>query len=162
METVLAKCRYGNPERTIARLNEDDNMIVPLITVSQNSIVESEDRRRFSPVIMHTTYWNDQTQRAEWLFSLCDRPVTIQYNINIWCKYMEDMDQLAQQIRLRFNPSIQLNTKFSKDSKAFLASETNNYSLQLGDREDRIIKKTFTAAVETYVRSPKYKVTSTG
>ena len=75
---------------------------------------------------------------------------------------MEDMDQLAQQIRLRFNPSIQLNTKFSKGSKAFLASETNNYSLQLGDREDRIIKKTFTAAVETYVRSPKYKVTSTG
>ena len=162
METVLAKCRYGNPERTIARLNEDDNMIVPLITVSQNSIVESEDRRRFSPVIMHTTYWNEQTQRAERLISLCDGPVTIQYNINIWCKYMEDMDQLAQQIRLRFNPSIQLNTKFSKDSKAFLASETNNYSLQLGDREDRIIKKTFTAAVETYVRSPKYKVTSTG
>jgi|TARA_A100000172_G_scaffold41301_4_gene25238 hypothetical protein len=162
METLLVKCRYGNPERTIAKLNEDDNMILPLITVSQNSIVESEERRRFSPVVMHTTVWNQDKQRAQRVISLCDRPVTIQYNVNVWCKYMEDMDQLAQQIRLRFNPSIQLQTKFSKDSKAFLSSETNNYSLSLGDREDRIIKKSFVVSVETYIRNPKYLITSTG
>ena len=59
METVLSKCRYGNPERTIARLNQEDNMIMPLITVSQNSIVESENRRRYFPVIMNTTYFNE-------------------------------------------------------------------------------------------------------
>ena len=88
--------------------------------------------------------------------------MTIQYNINVWAKYIEDMDQLSQQVRLRFNPSIQLKTKFSRDSKVFLASETNNFSFSLGDREDRLIRKTFTASVETYVRSPKYKVTSTG
>lgn len=162
LETILAKCRYGNPERTIAKFKEDDNMILPLITISQNSIVESEERRRLSSLIMHTTYWDEEKQRAERIISLCDRPVTIQYNINIWAKYMEDMDQLAQQIRLRFNPSLQLSTKFSEDSKVFLVSETNNYSLQVGDREDRIIKKSLVASVETYIRNPKYKITSTG
>jgi|TARA_A100000172_G_scaffold10733_1_gene5739 RNase P subunit RPR2 len=162
MEIVLSKCRYGNPERTVARLNQEDNMIMPLITVSQNSITESEDRRRYFPVIMNTTYWNEEKKKAERVISLCDRPVTISYNINIWAKYMEDMDQLSQQVRLRFNPSIQLKTRFSKDSKVFLSSETNNYSFSLADREDRIIRKTFTASVETYIRSPKYLVTSTG
>ena len=159
LETVLCKCRYGNPERTIAKLNEHDNMIVPLITVSQNSIVEDSTRQRFFPVIMHTTYWNDDTQRAERIISYCDRPVTVQYNINIWAKYIEDMDQLSQQVRLRFNPSIQLRTKFSKDSKAFLVSETNNFNFTVGDKEDRLVRKTFTVSVETYVRSPKFKVT---
>ena len=162
LETVLCKCRYGNPERTIAKLNEHDNMIVPLITVSQNSIVEDSTRQRFFPVIMHTTYWNDDTQRAERIISYCDRPVTVQYNINIWAKYIEDMDQLSQQVRLRFNPSIQLRTKFRKDSKAFLVSETNNFNFTVGDKEDRLVRKTFTVSVETYVRSPKFKVTSTG
>lgn len=162
METVLSKCRYGNPERTIARLNQEDNMIMPLITVSQNSIVESENRRRYFPVIMNTTYFNEEKRKAERVISLCDRPVTITYNINIWAKYMEDMDQLAQQIRLRFNPSIQLKTKFSRDSKVFLAGEANNYSFALADREDRVLRKSFTVSVETYIRSPKYLVTSTG
>jgi len=162
LETVRVKCRYGNPERTIAKLNQANTLILPIITVSQNSIIESSNRQRYFPVVMHTTYWNKDKQKAERIISLCDRPVTILYNINVWAKYMEDMDQLSQQIRLRFNPSIQLNTKFSADSKVFLTSETNNFSFSLGDREDRIIRKSFTASVETYIRSPKYLISSTG
>jgi len=162
LEIIKVKCRYGNPERTVAKLKEDDNMILPLLTVSQDSILEDDARRRFYPVIMNNTYFNQDTQRAERIISLCDRPVTIRYNINIWTKYMEDMDQLSQQVRLRFNPSIQLKTKFSHDSKVFLAAETNNYGFSLGDREDRIIRKTFVATVETYIRSPKFRITSTG
>ena len=162
LEIIKVKCRYGNPERTIAKLKEEDNMILPLLTVSQDSILEDDARRRFYPVIMNNTYFNEDTQRAERIVSLCDRPVTIRYNINIWAKYMEDMDQLSQQVRLRFNPSIQLRTKFSTDSKVFLSAETNNYAFSLADREDRIIRKTFVSTVETYVRSPKFRVTSTG
>ena len=162
MEIINVKCRYGNPERTIAKLKEDDNMIIPLLTVSQDSIIEDDKKRRFFPIIMNNTYFNEDTQRAERIISFCDRPVTIRYNINIWTKYMEDMDQLSQQVRLKFNPSIQLRTKYSQDSKVFLAAETNNYAFSVADREDRLIRKTFVATVETYVRSPKFKVTSTG
>jgi len=162
MEIINVKCRYGNPERTIAKLKEDDNMIIPLLTISQDSIVEDDKKRRFFPIIMNNTYFNEDTQRAERIVSFCDRPVTIRYNINIWTKYMEDMDQLSQQVRLMFNPSIQLRTKYSQDSKVFLAAETNNYAFSVADREDRLIRKTFVATVETYVRSPKFKITSTG
>ena len=50
-ETVLVKCRYGNPERTIAKLKDHDNIIVPLITVSQNNIAEAPTRQRYSGVL---------------------------------------------------------------------------------------------------------------
>jgi len=162
LEAIPVKCRYGSPERTVAKLKEEDNMILPLMTISQNMITEDDARRKFYPVVMQSSYFNEETQRAERIISLCDRPVTLQYNLNVWSKYMEDMDQLAQQIRLKFNPSIELYTKFSKDSKAFLLSETNNFALSVGDREDRIIKKSFSIGIETYIRSPKYKVTSSG
>ncbi len=161
-ETVLVKCRYGNPERTIAKLKDHDNIIVPLITVSQNNIAEAPTRQRYSGVLQYRTYWDDEKQRAMRIVSLIDRPVTIQYNLNIWCKYMEDMDQLSQKVRAAFNPSIELNTNFSKDSKIFLASETNNYSFAVADKEDRIIRKSFTLSVETYIKSPEYLITSTG
>ena len=162
LETVLVKCRYGNPERTIANFKDHDNIILPLITISQASIVEADERRRVSSMILQGKQWDDKKQRAERVVSLCDRPVNIQYSVNVWSKYMNDMDQVAQQIRLMFNPSIELFTKFSRDSNAYLTSETNNYSFSVGDREDRIIKKSFLVTVETYLRSPRYKITSTG
>ena len=102
LEKVEVKCRYGNPERTIAMLNEHDNIVVPLITISQNSVVEADTRRRNSTLLIQRTSWNEETQKAI------------------------------------------------------------NYSFALADREDRILQKTFTISVETYIKSPQYKITSTG
>jgi len=162
LETVQVNCRYGNPERTIAKLNSHDNAVLPLITLSQNSVVEADDRRRIGTLFMNDSIWNEELQRAERVVSLCDRPVTIKYSLNVWAKYMEDLDQLAQKIRLVFNPSLILKTKVTQNSAVFLEAEDNNYSFTLADREDRILRKNFTLSVETYIKNPKYKITSTG
>lgn len=161
-ELIKVKCRYGNPERTVAKLKDHDNIILPLLTVSQDSVQESSQREKFGSLLIESTHWDEAKQRAVRVISYADRPVTVQYKINVWTKYMEDMDQLAQQIRMSFKPSLQLFTEFTQNSQAFLASETNNYSFSLGDKEDRIIRKTFTISVETYIRSPRYVITSTG
>ena len=130
--------------------------------MSQNSIEEADERRRTSTNIIESAVWNEDKQRAERVVGFCDRPVTINYDLNIWSKYMEDLDQLAAHIRLAFNPSITLNTNFSTDSQAFLVSEENNHTFSLADREDRIIRKKLTVSVQTYLKNPKYKITSTG
>lgn len=161
-EAVKVKCRYGNPERTIAKLNGEENIILPLITVSQDVITEAPGRRRNASNLIQSSYWDEDKQKARRVVSLCDVPVTIQYSINVWAKYMEDLDQLAQKIRLSFNPSLTLETNFSKDSQVFLEAETNNYSFALSDREDRVLRKSFTASVETYIKSPRYLITSSG
>ena len=161
-ELIKAKCRYGNPERTVAKLKEHDNIVLPLLTISQDTVIETSDREKFGALIMQTSYWDEEKQRAIRVVSYADRPITINYKINIWTKYMEDMDQLAQQVRLAFTPSLQLYTPVTKSSQAFLVSESNNYAFALADKEDRVIRKTFTTSVETYIRSPKYMITSTG
>ena len=72
------------------------------------------------------------------------------------------MDQLAATVRLMFNPTMRVNTKFDKVSQVFLDSESDNSTITLADREDRIVKRSFTLRLETYIPNPRFKVTSTG
>ena len=63
---------------------------------------------------------------------------------------------------MKFNPGDLLKTPVSGTIKTFLASETNKSSTGTGDREDRILRKSFALEVEAFIPSPKFKVTSTG
>jgi hypothetical protein len=88
--------------------------------------------------------------------------VMISFSVNLWTKYMEDLDQISQSIRLRFNPSLNLRTEFTDSLKVFLEDETNNTAIDVGDREMRLIRKSFTLSTELFIPSPKFTVTSTG
>ena len=90
------------------------------------------------------------------------RAINVNYSVNIWTKYKEDIDQLAEQVRLLFSPGLQVVTSKSNSTLAFINREDDNSSLLVGDREDRIIRKTFLVSVEGYLEYPEYLVTSTG
>jgi len=156
------KCFHANPERTIAKLYQENNIILPVITVGQAKIDDDINRRRYKPLIVASKYYNEDTRRAERVISFVDRPVNISYTVSLWTKYMEDLDQLSEQVRLKFNPSLFFITPFSKDTKAFLSDEASNSDVTTSDREDRLLRKSFTILVETYIPSPKFKYTSTG
>ena len=72
------------------------------------------------------------------------------------------MDQLAAQVRLMFNPTMVLDTPSNSTSQIFLDSESDNFTMNLADREDRIVKRSFNLRLETYIPNPKFLVTSTG
>lgn len=153
---------HGNPERTIAKLYQEDNIILPLITILQDGAKDDIAKRRYDDLIIQKTVWNDDIQRAERVIGIADVPVKLVFNLNVWCKYMEDIDQIAQALRIKFNPSVLLKTPVSGAIKAFLLSETNKSSTGAGDREDRVLRKSFALSVEAYIPSPKFKITSTG
>ena len=156
------KCFHANPERTIAKLYQENNIILPVITVGQTKIEDDVNRRRYKPLIIASTELDEKKHRAERVIKFADRPVNITYVVNLWAKYMEDLDQLAEQVRLKFNPSLPFITPFSTETKAFLTDEANQSDVATADREDRILRKAFTVSVETYIPSPKFKYTSTG
>ena len=156
------KTVHGNPERTIAKLSQEDNIVLPIITVHQDGAREDNAKRRFDDIIIQKSEWNQDIQRAERIIGVADVPVRLLFNLNLWCKYMEDIDQIAQALRLRFNPSILLKTPISNAIKAFLVSETNKSTTATGDREDRGLRKSFSVEVEAFIPSPKFKITSTG
>ena len=161
-EFVDIKCIHGNAERAIAKLKQENSIILPMISVSQTVSENDDERRRYESVLVHERYWDKDKHRAIRVLSLAPRPVNINYQVNVWCKYMADMDQILEQIRLKFNPEMNVPTEYSTLAKAFLSSEEAVGSMTANDKDDRVIKKTLNITLRTYIPSPKFLVTSTG
>ena len=156
------KCLHANAERAIAKLKQEENIVLPMLTISQTTTANDDARRRQESVLVNEKYWDAEKNRAFRVLSLAPRPVNINYQLNVWCKYMADIDQVQEQIRLKFNPEMNVPTEFSTIAKAFLDTEEDVGSVTAGDKEDRIIKKTFNVVFRTYVPNPKFLITSTG
>lgn len=156
------KCIFGNAERTIAKLNQENNIILPVLSISQTVSENSDDRQRYDSLLVHEKVWDDEKQRAIRVLSFAPRPVTIKYQLNVWSKYISDMDQILEQVRLKFNPEMEVPSCFSTLAKAYIDSEEILGDYNAPDKEDRILKKTFNISLRTYVPNPKFLVTSTG
>lgn len=153
---------HGNAERAIAKLKEENNIILPLISVVQTVTKNDKTRSKTEGLLVSEKVWNEKKQRADRVLSFAPRPVNINYELNIWSKYMSDMDQILEQIRLKFNPEMEVPTKFGTITKASLEDEDNVGLFTAADKEDRILKKKLNINVRTYIPNPKFLVTSTG
>ena len=161
-DVIEIPCINANPERTVAKLYQDNNIVLPVITVGQLTTADTEERRRPYDLLLNESYWDEQRKRAFRVISFAPKAVNITYDINLWTKYNEDMDQLAEQIRLLFAPDLKVVTKYTNSTAAFISDETNDSVLVVGDREDRIIRRKFEVSIEGYIPYPKYLITSTG
>tara|TARA_R110000765_G_scaffold153977_2_gene256908 strand:+ start:860 stop:2404 length:1545 start_codon:yes stop_codon:yes gene_type:complete len=159
---IQVKCNHGNPERIVSRLRADNTLILPLMTLNETATANADDRRRTHSVIISEKAWDAKKRRATRVLYVAPRPVTLTYEINIWAKYKSDMDMLRSSIYSLFSPDMNVRTKFSDYNKAFISSERDTGSLVAGDTQDRVIKKSITISLETYLPSPKFQVTNTG
>jgi hypothetical protein len=156
------KCIHGNAERAIAKLKQENSIILPMLSIAQTVSDNDDERRRYESLLVHEKYWDEEKHRAVRILSLAPRPVNVRYQLNIWCKYMSDMDQILEQVRLKFNPEMNVPTEQSTMAKAFLETEEAIGSMTANDKDDRVIKKTMNIVLRTYIPSPKFLVTSTG
>ena len=163
-ETSLidVKCVHANPERTIGKLKQDNNIILPIVSIDQNSSGNADTRRRGAPQIVSESFWSDEKKRSVRVISESPRAVDIEYGINVWTKYKANMDQLCEQIRLIFNPHLVVKNSYTNTALAFIDSETDKSTLQTSDRKERIIRRTFNIKLEAYVPNPKFLITNTG
>jgi hypothetical protein len=153
---------FANPERAIAKLREDRNLTLPLITVGIDDIDEDTDRRRGPHSLQIETVWDIKERRAVRVISRASKPINLTFSINIWSKYVEDLNQLVENIALLFNPSLDFQTNHSVNTKAFITQITDNSVLSVPDREDRVNRKMILVTAEAYLNYPKYLVTKTG
>lgn len=160
--SVKVKCFHANQERAVARATFGDNVTLPVITISEDSTSNNDDRRRYTPLLIHSKYWHKRKNKALRFLSMAPRPIDIKYTINIWSKYKEDLDQIREFIFSLFNPDLEIRTKNSVITKAFLNNESETEQAQADDQQDRILKKSISITVETYVENPKFLYTSTG
>ena len=86
----------------------------------------------------------------------------VSFSINVWAKYIEDVNQLVENILLLFNPSMDITTSRSNNSKAFISQVTDNSVVTVADKTDRVVRKLIVVSVEYYLPHRKYLVTSNG
>jgi len=159
---VDVKCIHANPERTIGKLKQENNIILPIISINQNSSDDDDKRRRGAPQIVNETFWSEEKQRAVRIISEAPRPVNIRYGINIWAKYKANLDQLLEQIRLLFNPHLVVKNSYTNVAHVFIESESDNSTVETADRQERIIRRTISVKLEGYIPNPQFLITSTG
>lgn len=158
---IKIKCSTGRMERNKGKDYQDNTLILPYISVFERGSSNADDRRRYTPVLVNEVEWDAKERRAKRYLSLSPRPVTIDYDINVWTKFVEDMDIIESTILSMFNPDLEIKTEDNDYIKAFLISEDDIDSEEQEDQSDRVIKKRFTISVETYIRSPRILYTNT-
>src|SRR5690349_23730478 len=157
---IPIKCVFANPERAVAKLMQEENLVLPFLSISQVGDENDDIRRRFNPMVYAQTIRDTKIAKNERIISLVSRPVKIVYLLNIWVKYTADLDQIKEQVFSLFNPALTVDTKFSNKTLAFINEFGDNSSYIVGDREDRIIRKQFEIQVQAYLPSKKYLYTS--
>lgn len=155
-------CLTGKQERAIAKLKQENGLVLPYITVSENGFSENAKRRKNRVQLVNEVYWDEKEKKAKRILSLPSRAVDIKYQVNIWCKYHEDLDVIRSSILNLFNPDLNIDTKFSNFTKAFITDETDIAPATADDNADRVLKKTINITVETYIPCPKFLYTNTG
>jgi hypothetical protein len=156
------KCIHANAERAVAKLKQENNIILPILSISQTVSQNDEFRRRNESVLVNETWWDADKNRAFRMVSLAPRPVNVVYQLNIWTKYMADMDQILEQVRLKFNPEMQVPNPHSTIVKAFIDNENDVGVVTASDKEDRVLQKSLDIILRTYIPSPKFLLTSSG
>lgn len=82
-------------------------------------------------------------------------PVNITYTMTAWTMYIEDMNQILEQILLKFSPIAYIRVRgVSWECVAKLDSIANNLDTEPGDQAIRVIKFQFNITAETYIPQP--------
>ena len=159
---VKVLCSYGSPERIAGRLKADNTIVLPYLSIVESGSSNDDERSRYQPMLLNEVSWDPKSLRATRVLSLSPRPITISYEVNIWAKYKADLDMLRSVIFSMFNPDLDIKTTNSSINKAFIETEREIGSFTAADTQDRILQKSITVALETYVVNPKFTVTNTG
>jgi hypothetical protein len=161
-ERVDVKMHHGRQDRLVAKMFQENNLVLPYSTIYQSAVENDTDRHRTSLNLLARSVWDDDSQRAIRVISLPDVPVKLTYRLSVWTRHLGDLDQIAAQIRSRFHPDITLQTPWSHLTKAYLTQEEDDGSIDAQDREDRVLRRNFDITIHTYIPSPEYRVTSSG
>ena len=153
---------YANYERAIAMLFKSRNLTLPMMTIAISDTEEAADRRRPSTDIEFWTIEDKKRRRHTRVASLAPKAVNVSYQLNLWTRYVEDMNQMIEYVMAKFRPQLRVETDFVTNACAFITAVSDNSTVSAPDREDRVIRKTVTFDVETYMPTRQYMIQSNG
>jgi hypothetical protein len=82
-------------------------------------------------------------------------PINKTYTLLVWTMFMEDIDQILEQIFLKFSPIAYITVRGVKwETAVTLDSVANNVDYEPGDQNQRVIKYEINLTAKTYIPQP--------
>jgi hypothetical protein len=153
---------YANPERAIAKINEGKTTNLPLLSLQLEGVEVDLQRRRPMEALVEKKYWLSDKQRAIRYMALAPVAANLSFAVNVWGKYVEEVNQLTEQIMLMFRPNLPIEIRPDEAYQSYLVGVDESSNLQVGDKQDRIVKRVVRFSVESYIPSKVFKYTDTG
>ena len=153
---------YANPERAIAKIMEGKSTQLPLLSLQLDGITLADDRRKPMEALVEKKYWLSDKQRAVRYMALAPVAANLSFAINIWGKYVEEVNQLTEQVLLKFRPNLPIDIRPDEVYQSFIRDVSDSFQVDMGDRQDRVLKRVIRFEVESYIPSKVFKFTNTG
>jgi hypothetical protein len=161
-ELIRVPCIVANQERAIAKINQEKNLILPILSLSLEEVDEDEDRRKYGDLITYQTYWDTQELRAQRIISEAPKQISLTFSLNLWAKYMSELVQVSELIEFMFRPNLEIKNPHAYNTKYFLEASSDISTKNATDGDNRIIRKTFQITCDTYAYGPRFRITNTG
>lgn len=82
-------------------------------------------------------------------------PINKTYTLMVWTMYMEDVDQILEQVILKFSPVAYIRVRGIRwETVVTLDSIANNVDYEPGDQNQRVIKYEFNLTARAYIPQP--------
>jgi hypothetical protein len=158
---------FAPQEKAVAAIIQDnvrkdktlvaDRIRLPMMAIHQTDMQFNQDRYTYSAAKRWVSGERfDKNNHAKTLFGITRGvPIDISYSLWVWTMYIEDMDQIAEQIFLKFNPVAYINIRgVHWETIVKYNSSGNNMEMAPGDRAIRVIKMQFNMTAESYIPQP--------
>lgn len=166
---------WATQERAVAAMLQDnvrkDNSLVvdriklPIMSIYSNNFQFNPDRYIYHKAIDYNRrmrpdnkpgFTENEHKERDTVFGVARGiPVDITYTLYAWTMYVEDMNQILEQIFTKFSPIAYIRVRgVPWETIVKLDSTANNIDVEPGDQNLRVIKYEFNLTVETYIPQP--------
>lgn len=163
---------WGTQEKAVAAILQDnvrkDNSLVvdrirlPIMAIHSQDYQFNQARYIYhkavdyprgsdgKPIAYSEKYQRDTIFGTSWGI-----PIDISYSLYAWTMYIEDMNQILEQIILKFSPVAYIKVRgVDWETQVKLDSIANNLEIEPGDQAVRVVKFQFNLTAESYIPQP--------
>jgi hypothetical protein len=166
---------WGTQERAIAWILQDntrkdgslvvERIRLPMMTIYSNGIEFDQTRYTYHKALDYMNrlrpdfkpgFTVQEKFKRDTIFGVARGiPVNKTYTLVAWTMYMEDIDQILEQIFLKFSPVAYISVRgVHWETVVSMDSVANNIDFEPGDQNQRIIKYEFNFTARTYIPQP--------
>jgi hypothetical protein len=167
---------WGTQEKAVAAIIQDnvrkDNSLVvdrirlPILAINSLDYQFNQSRYVYHQAVDYLrgldgkpSFTTNEKYERDTIFGVAKGiPIDISYSLYAWTLYIEDMNQILEQIILKFSPVAYIKVRgVTWEVQVKLDSISNNIETEPGDQAIRVVKFQFNLTAESYIPQPIVK-----